>query len=231
MNGIGCGRLAAASVLLTIAASAPLLAQDKDRGARPDSLQEVVARVKRMRDGAGLMVGPWMVSNLAAVSGASSSTLPDFEAYWQRGLDRHLAIETSAGLWHRQLSAGSGASAESDGSFLVPLLTTIKLYPFTSADQALEPFVAGGVGFVLGLEKQNTLGGGLLGGGSASNGTSLTAGLGLRGGAGVEYHFSRAFGLLLGAQYQWILFGQDVGGQSDYKGFGLVAGLTYRFQY
>ena len=85
-------------------------------------------------------------------------------------------------------SAGSGPSAESDGSFLVPLLTTIKLYPFTGPEQRLEPFVAAGVGFVVGLEKQNTVGGGLLGGGSANNGVNVTAGVGLKGGAGVEYH-------------------------------------------
>ena len=231
MIGFGHDRLAACLVGVTLAAAAPLWGQDAGRAARPDSAEQAVQRVKRMRDGAGLMVGSWMVSNLATVSGASSSTLPDFEAYWQKGLDRHLAIETSAGLWHRQLSAGSGPSAETDGSFLLPLLTTIKLYPFTGPERPLEPFVAAGVGFVMGLEKQNTVGGGLLGGGSANNGVGLTAGVGLKGGAGLEYHFSRAFGLGLGANYQWILFGQDVGGQSDYKGFGVSLGLTYRFQY
>ncbi len=231
MIGLGRDRLAACLVVANLAVAAPLWAQDSHRLARPDSTEQAVQRVKRMRDGAGLTIGNWMVSNLATVGGASSSTLPDFEAYWQKGLDRHLAIETSAGLWHRRLSAGSGPSAETDGSFLLPLLTTIKLYPFTGPEQRLEPFMAAGAGFVLGLEKQNTVGGGLLGGGSANNGVNLTAGVGLKGGAGIEYHFSRAFGLGFGAHYQWILFGQDVGGQSDYKGFGVSLGLTYRFQY
>jgi len=230
MVGIGRLGVAACYASLALASAAPLWAQDHTQ-ARPDSMDQVERRVKRMREGAGLRVGSWMVSNLNTVSGASSSTLPDFEAYWQKGLDRHLAIETSAGLWHRQLSAGSGPNAESVGSFLVPLLTTIKLFPFTGPEQRLEPFAAAGVGVALGLEKQSTVGGGLLGGGTANSGVNLTAGLGLRGGVGVEYHFSRAFGFSLEGAYQWVLYGQDVGGQSDYKGFGLYGGLTYRFQY
>jgi hypothetical protein len=231
MIGIGRLRLAVCYVGLTLAAAAPLWGQDRDRQARPDSADQAERRVKRMREGAGLRVGTWMVSNLATASGASSSTLPAFEGYWQKGLDRHLAIETSAGLWHRQLSAGSGTSAETVGSFVIPLLTSIKLYPFTGPEQQLEPFVSAGVGFAMGLEKQNTVGGGLLGGGSANNGVSLVAGVGLKGGAGLDYHFSQAFGLSAGAAYQWVLYAQSVGGQSDYKGFVLFGGLTYRFQY
>jgi len=213
------------------AAPARLSAQEKGQAARPDSAARREARVKRERSGAGLRVGTWMVSNLVGPAGASSSTLPALEAYWQKGLDRHLAIETSAGLWHRRQSSGSGPTAETVGTFVVPLLTTIKLYPFTGPEQALEPFVSAGVGFALGLEKDNTVSGGLLGGGNANTGLDLIAGLGLKGGAGVEYRFSQAFGVSASLTWQWALFGQDVGGQDDYKGFGLLGGLTYRFQY
>jgi hypothetical protein len=231
MTDVRCLRLAASCASVMLAAVSPLLGQDHDRQVRPDSMDQVEHRVKRMREGAGLRVGSWMVSNLATPSGASSSALPEFEAYWQKGLDRHLAIETSAGLWHRQQSAGSGPSAETTGSFVIPLLTTIKLYPFTGPDQQLEPVVAAGVGFAMGLERQSTVTGGLLGGGSASSGVNLVAGFGLKGGAGLEYHFGRAFGISVGAAYQWVLYAQNVGGQSDYKGFGIFGGLTYRFQY
>jgi hypothetical protein len=231
MTGVRYLQLAAYCACVMLATAPPLPGQDRDRQARPDSIDQLEHRVKRMREGAGLRVGSWMVANLATVSGASSSTLPNFEAYWQKGLDRHLAIETSAGLWHRQQSAGSGPSAETTGSFVIPLLTTIKLYPFTGPEARLEPVVAAGVGFAMGLEKQSTVSGGLLGGGSASSGVNLVAGLGLKGGAGLEYHLSPAFGLSFGAAYQWVLYAQNLGGQSDYKGFGLFGGLTYRFQY
>lgn len=232
MIRIGRGLLALAGTA-ALAAAPPLRAQEpgpKD-AAHPDSATRRVEQVKRERTGAGLRIGGWMVSNLASPSGTTSSSIPDFEAYWQKGLDRHLAIETSAGLWHRQQTSGSGATAETIGTFVVPLLTTIKLYPFTGPEQALEPFVSAGVGFTVGLEKDNTVSGGLLGGGNANSGLNLVAGVGVKGGAGVEYRFSRAFGVSAALTYQWVLFAQDVGGQGDYKGFGLFGGLTYRFQY
>ncbi len=210
--------------------AAPLPGQEPAQAARPDSATRREQQVKRERSGAGLRVGGWMVSDLAQQSGTTSSTIPAFEAYWQKGLDRHLAIETSAGLWHRTESSGSGATAETVGSFIVPLLTTIKLFPFTGPEQALEPFVSAGVGFTIGLEKDNTVSGGLLGGGNANSGVSVVAGVGLKGGTGIEYRFSSAFGLSAALTYQWVLFAQDVGGQGDYKGFGLFGGLTYRFQ-
>ncbi len=226
------GPFACVCLAAALGAAAPSLrAQEPAGAARPDSAARREENVKRERSGAGLRVGTWMVSNLANPSGTTSSAIPAFEAYWQKGLDRHLAIETSAGLWHRQQSSGSGPTAETVGSFVVPLLTTIKLYPFTGPEQALEPFISAGVGFAMGLEKQNTVSGGLLGGGNANSGLNLIAGVGLKGGAGVEYRFSRSFGVGASLTYQWILFAQDVGGQGDYKGFGLFGGLTYRFQY
>jgi len=198
--------------------------------AHADTTDKVVQQVKREREGAGLRVGTWMVADNAP-AGASSSTLPAFEGYWQKGLDRHLVIETSAGLWHRSQSSGSGASAETVGSFVVPLFTSIKLFPFTGPEDQFEPLVGAGAGFVLGLEKDNTVSGGLLGGGGGSNALNLVAGVGIKGDAGFEWRFSRAFGLTALVGYQYIVFAQDVGGQSSYQGLMLFTGLTYRFQY
>ena len=225
-------RLAHGTAALALAAAA--------FGARParvaaqerrDTTDQVEQRVKRERAGAGLRVGTWQVSNLDTPSGVASSTLPAFEGYWQKGLDRHLVLETSAGLWHRQLSSGSGASAESDGSFVVPLFTSLKLFPFTGPEDAFEPLISAGVGFVLGLDKQNTVSGGLLGGGGGSTALNIVAGVGAKGLGGFEYRFSRAFGVTALVGYQYVVFGQDVGGQSSYKGMVLFTGLTYRFQF
>ena len=233
MKRIGHG-LRAAVVLMAIlgTASSRLAAQAPAQApAHPDTADQAVKRVKREREGAGLRVGSWMVSNLATPSGASSSTLPAIEGYWQKGLDRHLVIETSAGLWHRQQSSGSGPSAESVGSFVVPMFTSLKLFPFTGPEDKLEPLLTAGAGFVLGLDKQNTVSGGLLGGGGGSSSLNIVAGVGVKGGAGFEWRFSEAFGLNALAGYQYIVFAQDVGGQGSYKGLVLYAGLTYRFQY
>ncbi len=221
---------AACAVLVLAAAGSAAPATALGQG-RPDTTDQVVQRIKRERQGAGLRVGPWMVSNLSDPSGTTSSTSPAFEGYWQKGLDRHLVIETSAGLWHREQTSGSGTTAESVGSFVVPLFTTLKLFPFTGPEDQLEPFASAGVGFVLGLENQNTVSGGLLGGGGGGSGLSIVAGVGAKGSAGIEYRFSKAFGLSASAGYQYVWFGQDVGGQGSYKGFFLLAGLTYRFQY
>ncbi len=198
---------------------------------RRDTTDQVEQRVKRERAGAGLRVGTWQVSNLDTPAGVSSSTLPAFEGYWQKGLDRHLVIETSAGLWHRQETSGSGASAESDGGFVVPLFTSLKLFPFTGPEDRLEPLLSAGVGFVLGLDKQNTVSGGLLGGGGASSALNVVAGVGAKGVGGIEYRFSQAFGVTALVGYQYIVFAQDVGGQSSYKGLVIFTGLTYRFQF
>lgn len=103
------------------------------------------------------------------------------------------------------------------------------MYPGTGPEAALEPFLAAGAGFTLGVDDRSAVGGGLLGGGSG--GTIMVAGVGLKGGAGVEYRFSRAFGLSVLAGYQYVRFFEDVGGDRSYKGLVVFGGLTYRFQY
>lgn len=220
-----------AAIFLTAVGGLVPAASRAQAPAKADTSDRVEQRVKRMRQGAGLRGGAWTVSNLDEPSGTTSSSIPAFEGYWQKGLDRHLAIETSAGLWHRQQRSGSGSTAESVGSFIVPLLTTIKVFPFTGPEEQLEPFISAGAGFVLGIENQSTVSGGLLGGGGANSGLNIVAGIGAKGSAGVEYRFSQAFGVSAAAAYQYVWFAQDVGGQSSYKGFMLLAGLTYRFQY
>ena len=82
----------------------------------------------------------WRVSGLSEVSGASYSTLPAFEGYFQKGLDRHLVIETSAGLWRRSQRTSGAAGGESIGSYVIPMLTALKLYPVTGPEHNLEPF-------------------------------------------------------------------------------------------
>ena len=181
--------------------------------------------VKRQRQGAGLRVGSWQTSGLTEVAGASYSVLPAFEAYWQKGLDQHLAIETSGGFWGRTQRDSNGRVS----SFAIPMLTAIKLYPGTTVNDQVEPYITAGGGFTLGIDDQNGATGGLFGGGSS--GTQLIIGIGLKGGAGIDYHAGRAFGLQAGVSYQWLHFLNPIGGNSDYKGPIIFAGMTYRFQY
>jgi opacity protein-like surface antigen len=204
------------------------LTAQSDSTTRRDSIEARERLVKRMRQGAGLRVGSWQVRGLSSVSGSSSS-LPAFEGYWQKGLDRHLVIETSAGLWSRaQRSSSTGAA--SSNSYVVPLLTSLKLYPATGPGAALEPFVTAGVGFTLGIDDGNAATGGIVGGGGGG-GTMLIPGIGLKAGGGVEYHIGPAFGIVMQAGYQYVRFFQEVGSERTYKGLQMFGGVTYRFQF
>ena len=184
--------------------------------------------VKRQRRGAGIRMGSWQVQQSAAMTGATSSTLPAFEGYWQKGLDKHVVLETSAGLWTRSQRAGG----ETMGSYVIPMLTSVKLFPATEPGDVLEPFLMGGVGFTLGIDdRSGSSTGGVLGGSSTSGGTMLVPGIGLKVGGGAEYHLGQAFGVAVQTGYQYIRFLQDVGNERTFKGVQVFAGLTYRFQF
>jgi hypothetical protein len=195
---------------------------------RQESPQEVEARLARQ--GAGLLFGIWNVEGVDR-AGVDASTWPFFDGYFQRGMDRHLAIESTAGLWRREETetrTGLGGEATTRRTtYIVPLLTGLKFYP-TSPGSRLEPFMSGAVGFALGIEDTDGAAGGLLGGGG---GTRVETGFGFRAAGGLELALSPAFGVAAGAGYQWLRFGADVGATDTYRGVRATAGLTYRFQY
>jgi opacity protein-like surface antigen len=203
--------------------------------AQPDSVE---ARAKAMRRGAGVHASFWDVRGLEEVSGARVDELPLFEGYFQRGLDLHLALENSVGVYRREQrltrpsgGIGGGTVEEKVTTYLIPQFTSLKLYPVTRPEQRFEPYLLGGAGFTIGVDdRENTGSGGLLGGGEES-GTSIVAGFGLKGGAGVEFRFSDAFGITAGGRYQWIRFFGELSGERTFQGFGGDLGLVYRFQY
>lgn len=178
--------------------------------------------VRRQRRAAGLRSGSWGVQGLA--TGPALSNSPAFEGFLQRGLDRHLVIESSAGFWYRSERTTSGRN----NAYIIPMMTSLKLYPVSGPENALEPFVSAGVGFTMGIDDRDGSTG--LAGASAG-GTALLLGLGAKGGAGVEYRLGSTFGVTAGAGYQYIRFFEQVGETRTYKGVQLFGGLTYRFQF
>lgn len=185
--------------------------------------------VKRQRQGAGLRMGSWQMMGMGAVSGASVSTLPAMEGYFQKGLDRHLALETSVGFFQRTQRTGTGG--ESMTGYVIPMMTALKLYPATGPEASFEPFVTGGFGFTLGVDNRTTTtSGGLFGGGS-SGGMMMVPGVGVKLGGGVEYRLGRAFGFGAGTNYQYVHFFDRVANARVYKGVQLLGGVTYRFQF
>ncbi|HEX6965088.1 MAG TPA: outer membrane beta-barrel protein [Gemmatimonadaceae bacterium] len=235
---LALGGTARAGVSQTPDSSKANIAQSDARTSDSASIAATEQRAELARRGAGLSVGPWNVQGLHTTQGAMYTVMPAIEGYFQKGLDLHLALETTVGLWRRTQrltqpgSFGSDSSTESVSSYVVPLFTTLKIYPFTKPSQRLEPYMLGGIGFAIGVDDRRTNGGsGSLLSGGAQNGVALVTGFGFTGGAGVEWRFSNAFGLAAGTRYRWVRFLGDVGGDDTFKGLGFDAGITYRFQY
>jgi opacity protein-like surface antigen len=185
---------------------------------------EVERQARLARRGAGVRVGIW---NVDVESAEDPSKSLHFEGYFQRGLDKHLALESSAGVWWVSTTVTQplpGSQPAENKSYVIPLLTSLKLFPLTEVGDKLEPFIMAGVGFALGVadESDNTIGGG---------GTSLVTGFGLRGGGGLELRLSSAFGASASAKYQWVKFGEELGGMDTFNGLGFEGGITYRFQF
>lgn len=220
----------AAFVLLLLLAGGPAPALDAQQSAR----SEAEERARLQRRGAGVRVGVWDVRGLSEVADAEYSRTPLFEGYFQHGLDRHLALQNSVGFWRRsqeiEVAQIGGSRRESVQSYVIPQFTSLRFFPVTGPDQALEPFVEGGAGISLGIDDRSTTSGGPLGLGSG-DGIAVVVGFGFKLGLGTEWRFSRALGLAAGGRYQWIRFLDDLGGERTYRGFGAEMGLTYRFQY
>lgn len=223
-------RTASAAVILGLF---PLLAGSGS--AAGQQADDPEARAKRMRQGAGLRAGPWWVQDLPEVSGAEYSRTPSFEGYFQKGLDLHLALESTLGFWRRTQEIEStgpfgGTSREEVQSYVVPTFTSIKLYPLTRPSARVEPWMSGGIGLAVGIDDRTTSGDNLLGLGVGS-GTVLLTGFGFQAGAGLDGRLGPAFGLTAAGRYRWLRFSEELGGERTYRGFAFEAGLTYRFQY
>jgi hypothetical protein len=188
--------------------------------AQQDDLTDPERRAQLQRQGAGFRLGAWRVTGLEEREGTLSRS-PFIEGYFQRGLDLHLALESTAGVW-RQRRIVNGGQAD---AYVIPLYTALKFYP-TRPDRTFEPFVGAGIGLALGIEDRQD--DGLLG---ATSGTHFATGFGAKGGAGFEWRFSPAFGLAVGAAYQWVRYGDRLDGQDTFRGLAINGGLVYRFQY
>jgi opacity protein-like surface antigen len=180
------------------------------------------------RRSTGMRVGSWHVE-LPATDTTPERVSPHFEAYLQRGLDRHLGIENSLGVWRRvtqevQALPLGGERIVETKSYIVPVMTSLKFYPITDPWDFFDPYITGGVGVALGIvhEAENAIGGG---------GTSIATGFALRTGIGLEIHVTSMLGLVANGRYQWTRFSKDLGSRDVFNGAGLDGGITYRFRF
>jgi len=195
----------------------------------------VVDQARRARGGAGLRVGSWQVAGLTTAPSGEASETPAFEGWFQKGFDLHIAMENTIGFWQRKESSfqpgsfGPETTVENE-SYLVPTLTSLKLYPMTTPASRVEPYLSAGVGVVLGFFTGNVSGSDptLV----PSEGSKINTGLGIQTGGGIDLNSGGMFGLTMGGRYQWASFRQDEGGSLRlYKGPSMNIGLTYRFRY
>jgi len=187
---------------------------------------DVVKHAQLARRGGGLRVGPWHLNGQQASAGSASSTIPDVEGYVRTGLDLHLVLENSIGVWRERQSVTPsggllGSSGSANDAYIIPQFTSIVFYPMTAPNDRVEPFLRGGLGFALGVQDPQSGGGGI----------SFTPGFGLTSGLGLEWRVTEALGLTASTRYQWIRFFQEFGPQQTYQGPVVEAGITYRFQY
>jgi len=220
------GWLSAVAVILALASRVG--AQDKPK---MSSAEEKAAMARK---GAGLVIGTWgLLDDPSKGTSSTTDDSPFAEGYFRKGLDKHLALETTIGIWRRVVtSPGTGGPFGTSGGkstvLLLPNFTSIKLFPFTTPESKFEPFISGGAGFTIGVLSES--GGGGLTGGSGGV-TGMTAGVGGRLTAGVEWRLGDAFGLTAGGHYTYIQFFDKLAGEEMYRGTGIVVGMTYRFQY
>lgn len=192
----------------------------------PDSIE---ARTQRIRNGAGLSVGSWRPEE---PTGFRHEGIPSFQGWLEKGLDLHLAWLNTVGYWHRRTtwttsSVLTGTTSNERQTHLVPTLTSLCLFPFTTPSSAIEPFVNAGVGPVFAVQKEKSTGAF----GAAENTTAIQTGFGIRAGAGVDVHMNSAFGLTVGGHFESASFDEKLAGQRMFQGWGGDFGLTYKFQY
>lgn len=210
-------------VALLALATWPALAMAADAGSIVSNLS---------RGGAGLRVGTWEVYGLETPPTGRSWETVCVEGYFQKGLDQHLAVESTIGFWQRDLQttepgAVTGQINSNMQTYLIPTMSALKIYPMGHSSSPLQPYLLGGVGFVLGIEREQVSSSDPLVQSGEFN--ALQTGLGLQSGGGIEWNTGGPFGLALGARYQWASFAKEVGGKSMYRGPGITGGVTYRF--
>ena len=226
----------AAHVIFALSIIAALLAAAAEAHAQKDSVDADERRVKRERSGAGISGGAWAVRGLEKRDGVDYTNSPSFEGYLAKGLDLHLTLENTLGLWIRTQEVPSsgglgGSSGEIIKSYILPQFTAIRFYPVSRPLDQMQPFIGAGAGFAIAIDDRETesSGGGLLGG-LGSSGIAFVPGFGLKAHVGTEFR-GKALGVSVSAKYQWIRFFQDVGGEQTFGGPGADIGFVYRFQY
>lgn len=209
-------RAAVAVAAALLLAASPAAAQGGPGGGGPGPLPQDTAG----REVAGLRLGSWDVQGLERRAEASYSTIPVFDAFYQRSLGRSTELQLGLGLWRRGRVSGAGTI----GMWVAPVFGGIKYYPVGGPEGRFDPYLSLAGGPALGFEERRSSGFGGL-----ESGWTAAVGAGAEGGAGVELRLSEQVGLTADVQYQWVRYlAGEMDGPVEYRGAVFGAGVTYR---
>jgi hypothetical protein len=189
---------------------------------------EATSGTEQLRNGAGLQVSSWQPDKPIGFDNTGTMA---FQGYLLKGLDLHLAWDNTLGFWQRTTKWSDtqpifGTTNHELDTYLVPTITALRLYPFTTPEKLVEPYMSAGVGPVFGIQQMK-----ISGSFTPENTTNMLAGFGVRAGAGVDIRGAGPFGVTLGGHFESASFGEEMVGERVYQAWGADFGLTYRFQY
>jgi hypothetical protein len=168
----------------------------------------------------------------AGASGTASHGISSGEAVgglqYMRYVRENVAVTLN--MEGTELQAGSAIGPEGPftgvtGLFAMPVGVRWNPFTFGGRTDAIKPFIAGGVGPVIG----ETLGT-FAANGTVLSGSRTAATIGGYVRAGADFHLGRSFVLGVDSGYNWMAdFAQPVGLKNNYSGFGFNVGLGWLF--
>jgi len=173
-----------------------------------------------------LRIGMWRTGGGGTVSSGVSSGDVVAGLQYTRYFNENLAM--TFGLEAKELQMGSAVGPEGVFSGMADLLAMpvgVRWNPLTFGQRtdAIKPFIAGGIGPILGDSLGNFVGGRTVISGTR---TSATVGGYVRGGA--DFHLARSFAIGVDGGYNWMAdFAEPVGLKKNYSGFGLGLGFGW----
>jgi hypothetical protein len=140
------------------------------------------------------------------------------------------SVAVTLGLEGTEMETVSSVGPEginSGASGLAAIPVGVRWYPLARArrSDAVKPFIAGGIGPIIGETLDGFVGGSTV---MSRSRTTATVGGYVRGGA--DFHLGRSFALGVDGGYNWMAdFAQPVGLKNDYSGFGIGVGVGWLF--
>jgi hypothetical protein len=177
-----------------------------------------------------LRLGMWNVSGPLASGITTGSDVLDLVAglRYTRYLREDLAVAVDVKSFAVSTGESVGAAGIFSGSqAIVAIPLEVRFNPLSGVlhTRSVKPYLAAGVGPVIGASEGSSIGAGGIHTGSRTEAT-----VGGPVGVGVDFHLSRHFTLGVNGGYIWMAdFSQPIGGRDNYSGFELSLSIGWLF--